>query len=244
MQYMIRLSPVNEQNFRSVVGLQLSAEQTHFVASNMMSLAQAWLYYGEARPYAVLNDDTVVGFLMLDWDEAERTVGIWRFMIGAEYQKKGYGRAALEAAIAMIRAEDKFDLIHLDYVADNTVARALYYSLGFRENGDVEDGEIIMTLPLTDTPKVGMLTADEEDLAFLHKRLEDEARDAPEVFRDFPDWSVLEEAVKTERLTRFTVFGETIALAAGEQFWCRKKYAAYTEEALLQFRRNLRRKNS
>ena len=237
MQRMIRLSPVNEQNFRSVVDLKLTAEQTHFVASNVMSLAQAWLYYDEARPYAVLNDDTVIGFLMLDWDEDERTVGIWRFMIGAAYQNKGYGRAALEAAIALIRAEGKFDLIHLDYVAGNTVARALYYSLGFRENGDVEDGEIIMTLPLTDTPQVGMLTADEEDLDFLHKRLEDEARETPEVFRDFPDWSVLEAAVRDERLTRFTVFGETVALAAGEEFWCRKKYAAYAEEALRRYRK-------
>ena len=228
---MIRLTPVNEQNFRSVIKLTLSEEQTHFVASNVMSLAQAWLYYDEARPYAVLNDDTVVGFLMLDWDEAERTVGIWRFMIGAEYQKRGYGRAALEAAIALIRAENKFDLIHLDYVADNTVARALYYSLGFRENGDVEDGEIIMTLPLTDTPKVGMLVADEEDLAFLQQRLEDEAQETPDVFRDFPARNVLEDAVRAGKLMRFTIFGETIALAADDQFWYRKKYQAYAEEA-------------
>lgn len=101
--------------------------------------------------------------MMLDWDENERTVGIWRFMIAKEYQKMGYGKAAVQLVIKMIREENKFDMIRLDYVENNRIARELYYKMGFRENGEVIEGEIVMVLPLTDKPKVGMTIADEED---------------------------------------------------------------------------------
>ena len=86
----------------------------------------------------MLDGDCVVDFLMLDWDEGERTVWIWRFMIGWQHQRKGYGRQAIEAAIQLLRDSVKFDLMHLDYVPGNTVARELCHSLGFRENGDVD----------------------------------------------------------------------------------------------------------
>lgn len=86
--------------------------------------------------------------MMLDWDEQERTVGIWRFMMAQERQNKGYGRKAMEKAIELIKSEGKFDSIYLDYVSSNTVARNLYYSMGVRENGEIEDGEIVMTIQI------------------------------------------------------------------------------------------------
>ena len=85
-------------------------------------------------------------------------------MIGIEDQNKGYGRAAMKELLNMIKDADKFDVVILDYAEGNMVARDLYYSFGFRETGEVDDDEVIMELPLTDTPKVGMLTADEDDL--------------------------------------------------------------------------------
>ena len=103
-------------------------------------------------------------YLVRGRGEEERTAGIWRFMIGLEEQKKGYGRAALIQLLKMIRETGKFDLVYLDYAEGNTVARELYYSCGFRETGEVDDDEVIMELPLTDQPKVGMVTADEDDM--------------------------------------------------------------------------------
>lgn len=147
---MVRLEKVSEETFLPVARLKVSPEQEKWVSSNLVSLAQAWLYYDKAKPFAILDEETVVGFLMLDWDEAERTVGIWRMMIGQDHQRKGYGRAALAEALRMVRETGKFDLMHLSYVPGNTAARELYYSMGFRETGEEEEGEIIMTLPLTE----------------------------------------------------------------------------------------------
>lgn len=66
---MVSLKEVNENNFKTVVGMKLNEEQSKYVASNVYSLAQAWLYPDEAKPYAIYNDEEIIGFMMLDWDE-------------------------------------------------------------------------------------------------------------------------------------------------------------------------------
>lgn len=228
---MIHLEPVTNRTFKRIVDMKLPPEQNCFVAPNVVSLAQAWLYYEEARPYAICNNEDVVGFIMLDWDEGERTVGIWRLMIAPEHQQKGYGRKAIEEAIRLAREAGTIDLIHLDYVANNKVAHDLYYSLGFRENGDVEDGEIIMTLPLTDNPKVGMLTADEEDMEDFMELIKSEKEAGfilPALYEDF---SYIEKTVAEGAVKRLTVMGETIGLAINGVLLIGNQYLFYLEQA-------------
>lgn len=121
--YIVKLEKISEKTFGAVVKMKLPPEQNEFVAPNVYSLAQAWLYVDDARPFAIVNNSDVVGFIMLDWDEDERTVGIWRLMIAHEHQHRGYGRAALTEAIEMVKNTQMFDLIYLDYARGNTAAR-------------------------------------------------------------------------------------------------------------------------
>lgn len=213
---MIHIEPVNEKTFKRVLDMKLPPEQDKFVAPNIVSLAQAWLYYDEARPFAVLDGDEVVGFIMLDWDEDERTAGIWRFMIAHEHQGKGYGRKAMEAAMQLVKDTGRFDMMHLDFVPGNDAARALYYSLGFRENGDIEDGEIVMTLPLTSSPKVGMLTADEDDMEDFEELIECERTSGNTIPDEIANKEKLEMALEEKRVKRFTIMGETVGIAIGD----------------------------
>ena len=228
---MIHLELVNERTFKKIVDMKLPDAQHRFVAPNVVSLAQAWLYYSETRPYAVLNDGEPVGFLMLDWDEGERTVGFWRLMIAFDQQHKGYGRAALKAAIEMVRGENKFDMIHLDYVPGNEIARDLYASLGFRENGEVDDGEIIMTLPLTDKPKIGMTTADEEELDEMIELVETEKRAGGPVPEALSDREKVTQAVARREIKRLTLMGKTVGLAYGDELLLQKEHRARLDEA-------------
>lgn len=145
---MVSLKEVNEKNFRTIISMKLNEEQSKYVASNVYSLAQAWLYPEVAKPYAIYNDEEVVGFMMLDWDEKERECGIWRFMIANNQQGKGYGRKALEYALNIIKESGKFDYVFLDYVPGNDVGKHLYESMGFIETGEIEEGEIVMKLDL------------------------------------------------------------------------------------------------
>lgn len=210
---MINIEPVSEKTFKKVIDMKLPDEQNKFVAPNVVSLAQAWLYYDEARPFAICDDDEVVGFVMLDWDEDERCAGVWRFMIAYEMQRRGYGRKAMEAVIKLIKDTGKFDAIYLDYVPGNTSARELYYSLGFRETGKVEEDEIIMRLPLTCSPKVGMLTADSDDISDFIELIDKEKQAGTPIPAQMADKAELEKAVREKRVKRFTVIGETIGLS-------------------------------
>ncbi len=145
---MIALKKVDEDNFRKVVGIKLNEVQSKFVATNVYSIAQAWIYPEVARPFAIYNDEEVIGFMMIAWDEEEREASIWRFMIAEEHQNKGYGRKAMECALNIIKESNKFDYVSLDYVPGNDAGKHLYESLGFKETGEIEDGEIVMKLDL------------------------------------------------------------------------------------------------
>lgn len=59
---MVEFRMIDEDNFYDVIGMTL--ENDDFVASNVYSLAEAWLSKGDMMPYAVYKDNTLVGFIM------------------------------------------------------------------------------------------------------------------------------------------------------------------------------------
>ena len=69
------------------------------------SLAQAYVYRGQCTPFAVCRAGEVVGYLMVIYDYDEEAYFIWHLMIDARHQGRGYGRAAMEAALAYIRSK-------------------------------------------------------------------------------------------------------------------------------------------
>lgn len=143
---MVELRPITEDNFSQVVHLSVGEAQKNFVASNVYSLAQAWLYEN-ARPFAIYADGELVGFCMLDVNKRENLYGLWRFMIDEKHQQKGCGRAAMELIIEYLQVEGARE-IRLSHEPSNRVASKLYSSLGFVPTGEVEDGEIVMKLSL------------------------------------------------------------------------------------------------
>ncbi len=117
------------------------------VAPNAVSIAQAY-FSDEAWFRAIHADGELVGFLML-WDptlvqqsEDPRFI-LWRFMVDARFQRRGYGRAALELAFAHVRARGG-DALYLTHVKDVDEAARLYRALGFTYTGEEEDGELWM----------------------------------------------------------------------------------------------------
>jgi diamine N-acetyltransferase len=149
MYKMIRLEKINADNYQKVFDLELVGEQENFVSSNMRSLAQAWVFYERAKPYAIYNDDTIVGFIMFDYKIENRKVEIfWRFMLGSAYQGKGYGKEALNKAIEFLKQENLFDYIQINYVEENLVKKKLYQKVGFSETGEMEGNEVVMRLSI------------------------------------------------------------------------------------------------
>ena len=69
---------------------------------------------------------------------------IWRFMIDKNYQRKGYGRAAMQQALELVRSFPcgESEYCWISYEPENEAARNLYLSFGFEEKPeDYVEGE-------------------------------------------------------------------------------------------------------
>ncbi len=145
---MIVLKEITSENIDEVLALKVDESQRSFVSSNGDSLAQAYVYSKTAYPFAVYEDDTIVGFIMMGYYEVKSYYTLWKFMIDRRYQHKGYGRKALELGIKYL--QDGFDVseIYTGVVPGNTVAKKLYESVGFKDTGLIELGMEEMCLKL------------------------------------------------------------------------------------------------
>lgn len=158
----ITLRKVTHENLRELAGLSVGEAQRGFVASNTWSIMEAYVTVtegGVALPFGVYAGDTPVGFLMIgfdcmDWEDApvaaHGAYSVWRLMIDARYQGKGYGRRALEEALRYIRTFPcgPAEWCWLSFEPDNLAARRLYQSLGFEENGEMDGNEVVAVLRL------------------------------------------------------------------------------------------------
>lgn len=139
----VSLRPVTKDNLDAVLNLEVAEAQKGFVAPNAISMAEAALE-PKAWPRAIYADETPVGFLMMHLP----TCYLWRFMIGAEHQGKGYGYQALNRLIEYVRLRPQAKELTLSYVPGEGSPLPFYQKLGFVDTGEVHDGENIMKLTL------------------------------------------------------------------------------------------------
>ena len=145
---MIQFRAITEDNFDQIVQMKRPEGET-FVAANVYSLAQAWLFRqaGDVYPFAIYEEDKLVGFMMLDEDLEERCLVIWRILVAEENIGKGYGTEALRQIIHLAR-ESGNDFMILDCSRENGRAWHVYEKVGFYDTGEVENEECIMRLDL------------------------------------------------------------------------------------------------
>lgn len=142
---MVTLREITKENHIECIRLKVKPDQESFVASNAVSLAQS-KFYPEACPLAIYSDDTMVGFVMHTVQPEDDNHWIWRFMVDARYQSKGYGREALKQLIALIKLDKARNKIRLSCVPENKASEKLYLDLGFQHTGVMYDGEAVMEL--------------------------------------------------------------------------------------------------
>ena len=162
---MVHLEKVTCQNEEDVISLDIFESQYPFVADNVESLADAYIAItsddAHAYPFAIYDDDTLVGFLMVGYNEAalegpdapsalKNNYSLWRLMIDKRYQKKGFGREAVRLALEFVKTwpHGKAEAWVTSYNPDNEVAKKLYASFGFVENGEWDGDEIVAVLQL------------------------------------------------------------------------------------------------
>lgn len=145
----IELRKIDDNNRAEIVSLTVSEEQSEYIASNESSLAEAAQCPDIARPFGIYADGKAVGFAMFAFDEnnddPHDKYWLWRFMIDKSQQGRGYGSAALKEIINYFR-DNGADEITLSTKESNVAALGLYRKFDFKENGEMNDGEIVLKL--------------------------------------------------------------------------------------------------
>lgn len=148
----MKLEEVVRDNFQDVIELELEETQKEFITSNLHSIAEA-SFSKLTHHKAICVDDKIVGFLEYqfgeigDFDEEECT--IWRFMIDRRHQNTGIGKTALGLLLDEIKANgERCKFVDVYYHPRNLAAKKLYFSYGFKEVGDRDDGTVIGKRPI------------------------------------------------------------------------------------------------
>ena len=130
--------PVDAGNWRSVAGLTADSD---FVSPVTYYLCLC-TYGGLWQPLAVEREGEIVGFVMWGEDD-DQSRWIGGLVVDAGRRRQGIGRAIVQALQERFAAEPGCPNVALSYSPENTAARDLYASLGFRETGEQEDDEVV-----------------------------------------------------------------------------------------------------
>ena len=153
---MPEIRPVTKDNWKELIRLKVREDQSHFVASNVYSIAEAQFgddYEGhwDLYPFGIYDDENKpVGFLMygLNFEYPREQAFIIRLMVDEKYQGKGYGRFGIKKLLEIFRADERIKTVGISYEPENEGARRLYASLGFTEPGEMIEGETLALLKL------------------------------------------------------------------------------------------------
>ena len=128
----ICLKDITIENYFDVLNLEIQPNQRNFIASNSISLAEAYVYDKNGdfmAPLAVYDKEVLVGFVMIAYDQ----------------------KIGISKVIDFVRTEPagKATSLWLSYEPENNQARSCYLHYGFKETGEVIENEIVAIYDLT-----------------------------------------------------------------------------------------------
>jgi diamine N-acetyltransferase len=140
----VTLREVTKENLWDIFKLEVAPEQGSYVATNEMSIAQAYFDREIAWFRAIYADETPVGFLMLSDDASAQKYFIWRLMIDARYQKLGFAKRALELLFDYVRTRPGAKEILVSYRPGDAGPQGFYEKLGFVPTGEMLEDEVVL----------------------------------------------------------------------------------------------------
>jgi diamine N-acetyltransferase len=150
---------VTEDDVEAVMGLRRGPGQDRYLGSRISHFEDA-IADAKACPrmWSVHDGDELVGFVMISDDIPQATLDadddvvgpyfLWRLLIDARYQGRGYGRAALDAVVDYVRAKNGRVLLTSCKAGEGS-PQPFYLRYGFQKTGEVKWGEDLLRLGLT-----------------------------------------------------------------------------------------------
>ncbi len=150
----LTIREVNRQNWRAALKLTVHPEQQRFVSDHTpiaaIVLAKAYVRPGGLTwlPYLICADEQPVGLVVLAYAPgSDDRYWLYHFFIDRAQQGKGHSKPALQAFIALVRAQHPAcRQISLTVHPDNDHAQRLYTGMGFQPTGAMQYGEPVYTL--------------------------------------------------------------------------------------------------
>ncbi|ACK94743.1 N-acetyltransferase [Bacillus thuringiensis] len=148
----VQLKVVTRENWEEALKLQVKENQLKFVPSVAVSLAKVYIKPDgdnvEYIPFAIYVGDLMVGFVM--HAVVRKTSDMYwinGFIIDQKQQGNGYGKAALQESINIIKNTFKScKEIRLTVHKDNISAKKLYERYSFKSLEQEYDGEQVYRL--------------------------------------------------------------------------------------------------
>ncbi len=128
---------INKSNYWDCMELTIDESQEGFVADNKQSLVEA-AYEDGLYTLGIYLEETMIGFVLYDYDETIPGWSMSRFMIGKQFQGKSYGKQAAIAFLEYFKTKHIADKIYISVSLENTVAHKMYSSIGFTEVKEVK----------------------------------------------------------------------------------------------------------
>ena len=151
----VTLGEITDRNREAVLALRVAPGQERLVGSVRGALAQA-AGYPHAKPWyrVVCAGGEPVGFVMVSWDvepQPPEVIGpwfLWKLLIDARHQGRGYGAEAVRQVAELVRAEGATELL-TSYVPEDGGLAAFDQRFGFVLTGQLDmNGEVIVRLVL------------------------------------------------------------------------------------------------
>lgn len=163
---MILLKDIDHSNWIQCIELEVTDEQRQYVNPNIFSLTEAFVHssekleaeeYYRCIPFAIYNDDEMIGFAMLTYEKGtdydnKPAYEIYRIMIDKKYQGKGYGKEVLKLLLEYIKTYPygRVENIYVEWHPNNIASKRLFEAYNFIVIGTDEDGAVIGKLSLVD----------------------------------------------------------------------------------------------
>jgi diamine N-acetyltransferase len=148
----LTLRPLDEANREALIALRLAPGQDRFINTVAEALQEAEDEPdGRAIQWGLYDGDTPVGFLMIS-DEVGAPGYIahylWKLLIDAGHQRRGYGTSALDLVADYFRAKD-VDVMWTSAGEGEDGPIPFYLRYGFVRTGDhVFDDEVLLRYDL------------------------------------------------------------------------------------------------
>ncbi|MBN9645667.1 GNAT family N-acetyltransferase [Terrisporobacter glycolicus] len=133
----INFKEIDKSNYNTCINLKVGEHQKNYVASNAISLVQAF-YEEELYPIGIYDNEEMVGFILYDYDKELEGWSFSRFMIDINHQNKGYGSKALEKFLEFFHNKYEEENLYTSVEIDNEVAIKLYEKYGFNKKDSFE----------------------------------------------------------------------------------------------------------